>query len=873
MRLYNFLLYLYPASFRGEYGRELYRIFSDRRSHASNPLSVLSLWASEFVDILINAAFVHWDILRQDVRYTARTLVRAPGFALTAIVVTGLGIGANTAVFSVTDRALLHPLPFADSDRLVQIWQKTPLYSRFELSPPNFYDWRKRSTSFEDMSAHANFAWNFLGQGGPQRLEGSAVTPEFFRILGIKPIAGRVITQEDARQNAPKTVVLSYSFWQNVFGGRQDALGQTIRLDDDPRIVIGVMPPDFAFPLRAGQLWIPLPMGDPPTDSRTNFYLSAIGKLKPGVSLEQARAEMSVISEALAREYPKEIDTIRAGVDPLSDQVPSQTRLLLWALLGASLCVLLIACTNLASLLLAKAMARRRELTVRAAIGAGRERLVRQLLTESLSLSAVGGALGVVVAMAALPVLWRILPASLPLREATVVDHRVLGFTALVTLATGLLFGVLPAWRVCSGVDHEGLREGSRAGIGGRRERLRSVLVVVEIMASVVLLVSSGLLIRALWRIRSTDPGFRADSVLTMQTWLPMPRYELNSSRTRLYTEVLSNVRALPGVINAAYISSVPMGPQGGGIWPVTGTGAESNERDSNGIRNVGMRLVSSGYFDTMRISLRAGRDILDSDDLRSAPVAVVSESFAQRYWPNQDPLGRKFHFAFDHFPFAEQDRTVVGVVEDVRFRGLERPSEPQVYLSYKQLPDRTSPFYAPKALMVRFAGDGTGLAPPIRDIIRKADPEIPITAVQPLRDFVDLQTASRSTQIRIIGSFAALSLLLAGIGIYGLLSFAVGQRSPEFGLRIALGAHSLDILSLVLREGVVLAVSGSAIGLLVSYFAGRSMRALLADIGPFDPATAGTAGIVVLAMTLLGSLLPALRAMRTAPTTVIRAE
>lgn len=873
MILYNILLYLYPSSFRAEYAQELSRVFRERRRQASSPFSVLCLWLAEGKDIVVNAVGAHWEILRQDLRYTVRTLARSPGFTLTAVVVTGLGIGANTAVFSVTDRALLHPLPFADSGRLMQLWQRTSLYSRFELSPPNFYDWRKRSTSFESMAAYSSFTWNFLGQGEPQRLEGSVVTPEFFTILRVHPIAGRLFNDEDAREGAPKTVIVSHSLWRKVFGGSPDVLGKTIRLDGDSRTVIGVMPPDFLFPVRTAQVWIPYVLGDPPTDSRTNYFLSAMGRLKRGVTIEQARTEMQTITEALEREYPKANEKIRATVLPLSDQVPNQTRLLLWALLGASLCVLLIACTNLANLLLARAMTRRRELTVRAAIGAGRDRLVRQLMTESVVLAAAGGAVGVVIAIAAMPLLSAILPAWLPFGDAAVLDRRVLAFAAFVTLGTGLLFGVLPAWRVCGGVDHEGLREGSRSGVGGRRERLRFILVVAEIAVSVVLLVSAGLLIRALWRVQSTEPGFRADSVLTMQTWLPMPRYDSNAVRRTFYTNVLSNVRALPGVSNAAYISSVPMGQGGGGIWPVGGTGNDANERDSNGIKNVGMRLVSGGYFDTMNIPLLAGRDISDSDDLDAPHVAVVSESFAGRYWPNQDPLGRKFHFAIDNFPFAQLDRVVVGVVGDVRFRGLERSSEPQVYLSYRQLPNRTSTFYTPKALIVRSSGDARASSTAIRQIIAKADPEVPITDMQPLRNVVDLQTAPRAIQIRILGAFAALSLILAAIGIYGLLSFAVGQRSPEFGLRIALGAQSSDIAAMVFREGIVLACIGAAVGLTLSYPAGRSMQALLAGIGPFDPPTVGVAGVVAFAMTLFGSLLPALRAMRTDPTDIIRME
>jgi predicted permease len=872
MRLYKALLHLYPSSFRKEYEEELVRIFRERRTQLYNPFSIAYLWLSGFVDVVVNAACAHWEILRQDLRYTARTLRRAPVFALTAIVVTGLGIGANTAAFSITDRVLLRPLPFPNSDRLVQLWQRNPAYARFELSPPNFYDWRRLSTSFELMSAYATAAWNFVGEGDPQRIEGTVVTPAFFNTLDVQPLFGRTFTEQDGMDGAAGTVVLSYEMWQSVFGGRHDVLGNTIRLDNSSYTVIGVMPADFFFPARGGQLWKPLVLGDPPKEARDNSYLNGIGKLKGGVGIEKARAELTVIADRLAREYPKENENVTARVDPLDARLPDQTRMLLWASLGASFCVLLIACTNLANLLLAKAMARRKELTVRSAIGAGRERLIRQLLTESMALAVAGGFTGILIAMAVLPVLSAIITTRLPLTDATVLDLRVLAFTGLVTLVTGFVFGILPAWRACSGVNMEGLREGSRSGIGGRRERLRSMLVMAEISLSIVLLVTAGLLSRALWRVQSIDPGFRPDSVLTIQISLPTYRYGLVSTRTAFYAEILSKVRALPGVETAALISSLPMKP-GGGIWPVA-TGAQSNANDSTfDSKSVGMRVITPAYFGTMGIPIRAGRDISQSDTQDAPPVAVVSESFVQKYWPNQNALGRKFHFAFSNFPFAEQDRIVVGVVGDVRFRGLERQSEPQVYLADKQLPDRMMMFYAPRELVIRTAVDSAGQIAPIRRIIQGADPELPISAIRMMRDVVDVQTAPRSAQIALVTAFAVLSLLLGGIGVHGLLSFTVGQRLPEFGLRIALGAQSRQILSMILRESIVLASAGAFCGLLLSYYAGNAMRMLLAGVSPIDPATLGGSVIAVLGMSLSGSLLPAIRAIRTDPTKAMRVD
>jgi putative ABC transport system permease protein len=711
-----------------------------------------------------------------------------------------------------------------------------------------------------------------VGEGEPRRIAGTRATAEFFPILGVQPLLGRVFNMDDARQNSTPSVLLSYNLWQNAFGGRMDVLGKTLRLDSTVYTIIGVMPQTFLFPSKDVQFWSPLILGDPPTDTRDNLYLQAIGRLKPAITLAQARAEMTVIATQLSREYPKENENVGAAVDPLSDQLTNQARVMLWALFGASWCVLLVACSNLASLLLAKALARRKELSVRAAIGAGRERLVRQLLTESVLLAMAGGGVGVGVAVVSVPLFSSLVPPSLPFANISVFDVRVFAFAAAVTVVTGVGFGVLPAMRICSGLDSDGLKEGSRSGVGGRREKFRSALVVAEITASVVLLVSAGLLMRALWHVQSRDPGFRPDSVAGVQTPLPMPRYAGSLTRAQFYNEIISKVRGVPGVLSCAFISSLPMEP-GAGMWPVSVPGTEARDGNDGGANTVAMRLVTPGYFATMGIPLRIGRDIRDSDNLDAPHIAVVSESFVQKYWPGQNPIGRTFHFAMTDFKFGQAERTIVGVAGDVRFRGLERPSEPQVYLSALQMPDNTASFYAPKELVIRTSEDLSILGPAARRIIHDSDPDLPIAAIRTLREVVDRQTAPRSTQLRLIAAFAGLSLVLAGLGIHGLLSFAVGQRSPEFGLRIALGAQSRDILAMVLHEGLLLAAVGGTLGLIISFYTGRSLQILLAGVAPFDPATVTTAGFVALAMTLSGSLLPAIRAMRTDPTTAIRGE
>ena len=864
MRVYDLLLRLYPASFRAEYGEEMRAIWARRRRDASGPLAAAVLWIATACEVLINAAAVHWDILRQDLRYTARTLARSPGFALTVMLVLALGVGANTAAFSVTDFVLIRPLPFPEPERLVRLWEKVPGYSQMELSPANYVDWKHMSKSFDAMGAYWESSVNLAGQGDPERLEGATVTADLLPLLGVQPAMGRLFTAAEDREGAPGTLLLSYQLWQAVFGGDAGVIGRRVNLDNEPFVVIGVMPRDFHFPSRDAELWMPTRFHEHDDDfrDRNNNYLNVVARLRPGVSLDRARAEMGVVAGLLETQYPENKQTT-ASVYLLRDDMPQQSRLLLLALSGAAICVLLIACANLANLLLARGLARQRELAVRAAMGAGRERLVRQLVTESLVLALAGGALGVLVAAAAVPLLARLVPASLPIAQSPSIDLRVLIFAGLVSGLTGIGFGVLPALRACRHSDFSALREGTRAG-GGHKERLRSLLVVAEVTASVVLLVAAGLLVRALWRIEATDPGFRTGGVLTLRTALPLPKYNETARRAGFYTQVLSGVRALPGVSSAAYISFLPMVMRGG-IWPVIVDG-KSVETQRSGAHTASLRYVTPGFFATMGIPLHRGRDVGESDSMDAPFAAVVSESFVRRYWPDQDPLGR-------HFTMAFHDRMVVGVVGDIRVRGLERNSEPQVYLPYRQVPDGWLAFYPPKDLVIRSAtGPGT-LLPAVRRIIRGADAEQPVSDVRTMADIVEEQTASRSAQVRVLGAFAAIAFLLAGVGIHGLLSFAVSRRTQEIGVRIALGAQPGEIVKMIVRQGAVLAGAGIVPGVVLAYAAGRAMEGLLAGVQPGDALTFASAiGLCVL-MTVLGSLVPALRAVRIDPITAIRSE
>jgi putative ABC transport system permease protein len=861
MRLYRALLHLYPAGFRAEYGSEMCAVFARRKRDSGGGPGLAALWLETLLDVAANAAAAHADILRQDLRSARRTIARNPGFALTVVMVASLGIGATTAAYSITDHVLLRPLPFADYERLVKLWQNDRAHGRNPLSPANYRDWKRMSTAFESMAAYRSLSVNLVGSGEPERLEGAAVTAELFPMLGVPPILGRGFTSEDDRHGAPGTLVLSYRFWQAAYGGDAGVLGRQVRLDDRPYTIIGVMPREFHFPRRDAEIWTAMQFAPSDFEERDNTYIEGIAKLARGVSLEQARSEMDVIASRLEQQYPKENERTGASVLRLREELSNQRRVLLLSLFGAALCVLLIACSNLANLLLARTLARRKELAVRAALGAGGDRLVCQLLTESLTLSHGGGVLGVLLTLAAAPVLGRLVPTTLPIAAAPAIDLRVLLFAAGATILTGVGFGVLPAVRACRG-GAAGLQEGQRASVGERRERLRAALVTAEVTISVVLLASSGLLIRAMWRLQARDPGFRAGGVLTLRTVLPVPRYERVAERQRFYARVLGDIKALPGVSHAAYTSFLPMVLRGG-IWPVTVRGRENEPRSDHG---VSLRFVTSDFFSTLSIPLRLGRDVGDADT-RDAPfTAVVSDSFARRYWPGENPIGRRFSVAF-------HERIVVGVVGDVRVRGLETISEPQVYLPYRQVQDGWLAWYTPKDLAIRASTPLESLIPAVRRIVRTADPDQPVSEIRPLADIVEAETGARRVQVRVLVAFAASAFLLAAVGIHGLLSFAVSTRAQEFGVRIALGARPRDILGMVLGESAVLSGAGVVLGLVLAYLAGRGLEALLAGVRPADAATVAAAVGLSVLMALAGSIVPALRAVRIDPAATIRAE
>ena len=855
MRFYRALLYLFPAGFRNEYAAEMCAVFARKQRDSFAPL----LWIETMFDVLYNALLVHLDILRQDLTYTLRTLRRSPGFALTAIAVAALGIGATTAAFAILDHVILKPLPFADQDRLVQLFQEHA-FSAGDVSPANFRDWQRMSTSFEAMGCFRGLSFNLVGESEPRRVVGSGLSAGMLPLLGVKPMIGRWFSEPEDAAGAQGTAILSYALWQSNFGGETSVLGRKILLDSEPYTVIGVMPKDFYFPTRLPQIWTTNRFAPQAFEDRTDQYIFPIGKLKRGVALQKAQAEMSTLAAGLERQYPKELAHVGVLVTSLRGGMSQQSKLMIEALLAAAGCVLLVAAMNLANLLLARAIGRGRELAVRTAIGAGRERLVREMLTESMVLSLAGGVLGTALAVSVLPLLVKLVPVYLPITEIPAVDFRFLAFALTVTTVTSIAFGLVPALRACRDTAAVGLREGARSG-GGPRERFRSMLVMAEISGSVVLLVCCALLIRALDRVSNTDPGFRAEGVLTARMTLPMPKYETVAARDAFYREVLTKVSQLPGVESAAFTSFLPFVMRGG-VWSIAIQGVT---QEPGSLRNGSLRFVSPEYFKTLRIPLLAGRDVRLSDSANSQFVAVVSESFVKYYWPGLNPIGRTFNF-------GNSNRVVVGVVGDVKVRGLERKSEPQVYLPYQQHV-RVGDSYAPKDLAIRASGSVTALAPALREIVHQADPLQPVSDIRTLADIVDGETAPRRVQAVALGAFAAIAFLLAAIGIHGLLSFSVTARTREIAVRLALGADSKAILSAILAETAALTGAGVLAGCAAAYAAALQLRALLAGVTPEDWLSYFAAVVLCAVMAVGGSLVPAWRALRVDPAVAIRTD
>jgi putative ABC transport system permease protein len=804
--------------------------------------------------------------LTEDVRYGARALRSKPGFVVVTILTLALGIGGTTAMFSVVNAVLLRPLPFPEADRLVMVWEDASGigFPQNTPAPGNFQSWRSQVTLFEGMAAVDERAFNLTGHGEPEKVEGRGVTAGFFDVLGVAPALGRAFRSDEDAPGAGAVAILSDGLWRRRFGADPAVLGRALLLNGERFEIVGVMPRGFQFLEGYVGLWVPAARTAEEEASRNSHYLTVVGRLKAGVRPAEAQAEIERITSGIAADFPDQAAGLKAFVLPLRDQLTAAARRPLLVLSLATAAVLLIACANVAGLLLARAAARRREIAVRAALGAGRGRIVRQLLTENLLLAALAVPPGLVVALWSLTLLEPLVPSGLTLASRPEIDGAALACALAASLVTGLLFGLAPALHAATADLNEALKQGARGVSGPGPRGWRSALVVAEVAATLVLLVGAGLLMQTLYRLRYADVGFRSERVLTFRTALPSPKYDVAEKRWAFYEDVLDRVAHLPGVVSAGYTTSVPLEWKGG----TNGFVLEGVPREPGVSYDANHRQISRSYLQTMGVPLRRGRYFGSADRARTQPVAIVNETMARQYWGQEDVVGKRLRVGgSDESPWI----TIVGVVGDVRQMGLDVAVKAEMYFPLEQAPDQ--PWFTPRDLVVRTAIEGTGLVPAVKREIQAVDPEQPVSNIRRMDEILDEEVAPRRLGAALIGIFAALAVTLAALGIYGLLSYFVEQHSGEIGVRLALGATGGDILRLVLRQGMTLALIGVGLGAALALAAGRLLSSLLYGVAAADAGTLGAAAALLTAMTVVACYLPARRATRVDPLVALRSE
>jgi putative ABC transport system permease protein len=806
--------------------------------------------------------------LWQDLRYGARMLFKNPGFTLIAVLSLALGIGANTALFSVVNAVLLRPLPFHEPDRLAMIWEDASFISfpQDTPAPGNFADWKAQTQTFADLAARGNRSFNLTGDGEPEKIQAYEITANFFPLLGVKPALGRNFSAEEDQPGANKVAIISNSLWQNRYGGDASILNRSIVLNDEKYTVIGVMPANFQFGESYIKLWTPIAFTPQELANHGDHYLNVVGRLKPGVTLEQANADIKAIMKRIAAQRPDVSGQLGANVISLHEQVAGKMRRSLWLLLGAVGMVLLIACANIAGLLLSRAAARQKEIAVRAALGAGRFRIVRQLLTESVVLAGVGGVLGVLLASWSFALLKRLVPSEMEASTALEMDARVLGFALLASLIAGVLFGLVPALQASRLDLTAALKQSAgRSGFGRGHRRLRQAFVVGEIAMALVLLVGAGLLIQTLSKLHGQYADFRAESLLTIRTVLPENKYREQPKRVAFYDHVLERVQALPGVASAGYSTTVPLEWAGG----ANGITIEGRQATPNVSWNANHRQISAAYLQTMGVALRGGRYFTEQDTAETQPVAIINETMARQYWPNEIAIGKRFKNGpvDSRHPWLE----IVGVVADVRQMSVDKPSKAEMYFPYRQI--RSHAFYAPRDLVIRATVEPTGLVAAVRNAVQAVDPNQPLSNIRTMDAVFGEHTQMRQMGMLLLTTFAALALLLAMLGIYGVLSYFVTQHTQEIGVRLALGADGSTIFRMVLKRGLTLAAIGVAIGLAASLALARLLQSLLFEVSPADPTTYAAVAALLVVISAFACALPARRATKVDPMIALRCE
>jgi predicted permease len=800
------------------------------------------------------------DELWLDLRYAVRSLRKSTGFTAAALITLALGIGANTAIFSVVRGVLLEPLPFRDADRIVRVWHAHPANAieRAAVSEPDFLDWRRQSTTAESMGGYFFLdglsGMDMTGHGDPTRIQTALVTDGFFETLGTPAQLGRFLRREENIAGNDRVVVVSHGFWTRMFGADPSLVGKAINLNGTPFQVVGVMPEGFTYPAdRTIDAWLPLSFFGPDDIGRARNaqFMGVIARMKPGVTTTQLETELTGIAARLAREYPENPGWVRVTVASLRDSILGDVRRPLLVLMAAVGMLLLVACVNIASLLLARATSRRQELAVRAALGAGRWRIARQLITESLTLALLGGVLGIALGYAAVRALTAMGASELPRSTDIRIDGAVLGFTLLVSIGSGLLFGIMPAMRASSDLERS-LRAGARGNIGGGGQRLRATLVVAEVALAMILVVGAGLAMKSFGRLMDVNPGFNPSNALVVTMSVPS-RFERENAMD-YYQRVLAAIRAVPGVEAAGAIRDLPLRGNG----EMSGVTIPGRATAASEAPTVQRHQVSTDYFKAMGIPLKAGRTFEMTDRTDAPLVFVVNEELARRFWPGESAVGKRLQFGDASFP-------IVGVVGDVRQRGLAEPLEPAIYLHAMQN------FRSRMSIVVRTTGDPNQYVGAVRKAIWALEPSQTITSTSTLESVLGNAVTRPRLLAWLLGLFGVIGLTLGALGIFGVLAYAVTQRRQEIGVRVALGAPPTSVMRLVVRQGLTLAGIGIAIGVLVAWFMTRSMQSVLYGIQASDPITFVQVALVLLAAALLASWLPARRALRIDPVTALR--
>ena len=807
----------------------------------------------------------------QDLRYGLRMLWKNPGFTLIAVATLALGIGANTAIFTVCNAVLFKPLSYAEPDRLVMLSERQRDGTLGDVSPANFVDWREANRSFSGMGAvrASSFAPSFIlgGQTEASRLAGDSVSSSFFSVLGVQFMLGRNFLPEEERSGQNRVAILSYATWSQRFGADRYIVGKSITLDDKSYTVVGVLPASFQFGTTAADfqtrsqvdIWVPMAL-DPQRLQRNAHMLHVIARLKPDVKLAQAQAELDVIGANLAQQYPEQNKDKGIVAVPLADQVTGSVRVALETLLGAVGLVLLIACANVANLLLNRAASRQKEMAVRIALGASRRRLAQQLLTESLLLAGLGGIVGFVLALAAIAALTPQLPADLSRAAGIAVDTRMLIFAAVISLLTGILFGLGPlfgSWRESAA---ESLKQHNRTS-SGIQTKLRSVLAVAQIAIAITLLIGAGLMLKSFWALMHVAPGFRSDSILTARLSLPESRYADNQKIAAFERVLVESLRGRPGIQSAGFTTYVPLS----GLDNDSSFLIEGRPPLPTGIYNVAQyRPVSPGYFETIGIPLLRGRPFTVADTAESPWVAMINDSMAREYWPAQNPIGQRLRFGS-----SDNWRTVIGIVGDVHHEGLDDAAKAELYVPVDQSWNTESE----PTIVLRTTGDSGGSAAELRGVIAAVDPSIAVDRIETMKQIVSGSVAQPRFRTIILTAFSILALVMASIGIYGVMNFLVIQRTREFGIRLSLGATPSDVLRLVLRRAAVLIGTGAGLGLAGSALLVRLIAKLLFGTAPLDPLTFAAVPILLAAVALAASYIPARRATKVDPLVALRYE